>query len=87
VISDLATVPAPLSLLRLPKVIERVGLQRTAIYDGVKHGTFPAPVRLGRRCVAWPSDAIDRWVRERIAESRPTDPTVVAAMAREARKP
>lgn len=61
---------APLCLLRLPQVIERVGLRRTAIYDAVQRGTFPQPVRLGRRCVAWPSDVIDAWVRERIAQSR-----------------
>lgn len=61
---------APLCLLRLPQVKERVGLGRTAIYDGIKDGTFPAPIRLGRRCVAWPSDVVDRWVRERIAEAR-----------------
>ena len=68
--ADLATAAAPLSLLRLPQVIERVGMRRTAIYDGVSRGTFPRPIKLGRRCVAWPSDVIDAWVRERIAESR-----------------
>jgi prophage regulatory protein len=61
---------APLCLLRLPQVIERVGLRRTAIYDGIKLGTFPSPIKLGRRCVAWSSDVIDTWVRERIAQSR-----------------
>jgi len=59
---------APLCLLRLPDVIARVGLRRTAIYDGVRLGTFPAPIRLGRRCVAWPSDAVDLWVKEQIAK-------------------
>ena len=61
---------APLCLLRLPQVKARVGLQRTAIYDGIKLVTFPQPIKLGRRCVAWPSDVIDTWVRERIAQSR-----------------
>ena len=59
---------APLCLLRLPQVMERVGLRRTAIYDMVKRGTFPAGIRLGRRCVAWPSDAVDEWVRSCIKE-------------------
>jgi prophage regulatory protein len=58
----------PLRLLRLPDVSARVGLRRTAIYDMIKRGTFPAGIRLGRRCVAWPSDAVDQWVRARIAE-------------------
>jgi len=62
-----ATTSAPLCLLRMPDVIARVGLRRTAIYDMVKLGTFPAPVKLGRRCVAWPSDAVDAWVRAKVA--------------------
>jgi prophage regulatory protein len=61
---------ATLRLLRLPQVIEIVGLRRTAIYAAIKLGTFPAPIKLGRRCVAFPSDAIDAWVRDRIAEAR-----------------
>jgi prophage regulatory protein len=64
------TPAAPLCLLRLPAVLERVGLGRTAVYDAVAAGRFPAPIKLGRRCVAWPSDAIDQWVRDRIAEAR-----------------
>jgi prophage regulatory protein len=59
-----------LCLLRLPAVLERVGLRRTAIYDAIKAGTFPAPIKLGRRCVAWPSDAVEAWVMARIAEAR-----------------
>jgi len=62
---------APLCLLRLPEVIARVGLRRTAIYAAVKAGTFPAPIKLGRRCVAWSSAEIERWVRERVDEARP----------------
>jgi prophage regulatory protein len=65
-----ATAPAPLCLLRLPDVLKRVGLRRTAVYEAVAAGTFPAPIKLGRRCVAWPSDAIEAWVRARIAEAR-----------------
>ena len=37
--------------LRLPSVIEIVGIQRTAIYDRIKKGTFPAPISLGPRAV------------------------------------
>jgi prophage regulatory protein len=66
--ADLATAAAPLCLLRLPDVRARVGLGRSAIYDGVARGTFPAPVRLGSRCVAWPEHEINAWVAARIAE-------------------
>ena len=30
---DVATAAAPLCLLRLPQVLERVGLRRTSVYD------------------------------------------------------
>jgi prophage regulatory protein len=63
-------VATPLCLLRLPEVLVRTGMGRTMVYDAIKAGKFPAPIRLGRRCVAWPSDAVEQWVRETIAEAR-----------------
>jgi len=58
------------SLLRLPSVISRTGYSRSSLYALIKQGQFPAPVSLGRRAVAWPSDEIDRWIAERIEQSR-----------------
>ena len=58
------------ALLRLPTVMELTGLSRSAIYQRVKERTFPAPVSLGARAVAWPEAEVDRWIREKIAESR-----------------
>ena len=60
----------PQSLLRLPEVKRRTGLGRTSIYDAVARGKFPAPVKLSERAVAWPSDAVSRWIDARIAASR-----------------
>jgi len=56
----------PGKLLRLPSVEDRTGLKKSSIYAGGKAGTFPAPVRLSARAVAWREDEIDRWVSERI---------------------
>jgi prophage regulatory protein len=56
-------------LLRLPAVEERCGLRKTAIYDLVKRGKFPAPIRLTERTSAWSSQAVDGWIAERIAQS------------------
>lgn len=47
--------------LRLPAVIEMVGLQRTAIYGRIKAGTFPKPVQLGPRAVAWDERELAEW--------------------------
>lgn len=53
------------SLLRLPTVIERVGLCRSSLYRRVAEGTFPPPIKLGARAVAWDSCAIDAWIEAR----------------------
>jgi prophage regulatory protein len=53
-------------LLRLPSVIARVGLKKSTLYEAIKRNEFPAPLRLGRRAVCWPSSAIDTWIAERI---------------------
>lgn len=52
--------------LRLPEVKRAVGYGRTAIYQKVKSGEFPAPISLGARAVAWTSDSIESWIESRI---------------------
>ena len=54
--------------LRLPEVISRIGFRRTAIYQKIAEGTFPAPVKLGPRAVAWVSEEIKDWMDARVAE-------------------
>ena len=41
------------TLLRRPQVQQRTGLSRTTLYEYIKDGEFPAPVRLGARAVGW----------------------------------
>lgn len=62
-----AAVPAkPGKLLRLPDVEARTALKKSSIYAGVKSHTFPTPVRLAARAVAWHEADIDRWICERV---------------------
>ena len=56
----------PQRLLRLPEVESLVGIRKSSIYEGVKAGTFPAPIKLSRRAVCWPAASIDAWITERI---------------------
>jgi prophage regulatory protein len=56
----------PQRLLRLPEVCSLVGLGKSSIYEGVKAGTFPAPIKLSRRAVVWPAATIDVWITEKI---------------------
>lgn len=51
----------PRQFLRLPAVISAVGIGRSTIYDRIKAGTFPAPVQLGPRAVAWDAAEISKW--------------------------
>lgn len=57
---------SPQRLLRLPEVESLVGLRKSSIYEGVKSGTFPAPIKLSRRAVCWPAASIDAWITDRI---------------------
>lgn len=58
------------TILRRKQVEARVGLSRSTIYLRITRGEFPAPVSLGVRAVGWTSDSIDRWIADRIAQSR-----------------
>jgi prophage regulatory protein len=56
----------PLRLLaRLPVVLRVTGLGRSTIYSWIADGSFPVPVRLGPRAVAWRWSDLDRWTQSR----------------------
>ena len=45
------------------KVVENVtGLSRSSIYAKIAEGTFPRPVQIGARAVAWRSSDIRAWM-------------------------
>ncbi len=54
--------------LRLPEVLARVGMKKSAVYAWVREGRFPAPVTLSARCVVWPETEIEAWQQARLAE-------------------
>jgi prophage regulatory protein len=58
------------SLLRLPEVKAVTGLSKTSIYDLIREKSFPAPVRLGPRAVAWLKSEIRQWAVQRVHASR-----------------
>lgn len=60
----------PTRLIRLPEVKARVGLSRSSIYQRISENTFPAPVRLGARSVAWNEASIDSWINDRLEGGR-----------------
>ncbi|WP_429407727.1 helix-turn-helix transcriptional regulator [Paraburkholderia sp. MM5482-R1] len=56
-----------LCLRRLPDVCRLTGLRKSSIYAMINVGSFPAPVRIGPRAVAWRDDDIGRWIETRLS--------------------
>lgn len=54
-------------LLRRKEVENRTGKSRSAIYEGIKKGTFPAPAPIGGKSVAWLEADIEAWIAKCIA--------------------
>jgi prophage regulatory protein len=53
-------------MLRRKEVEQITGRSRSAIYEGMAAGTFPKPVKIGARAVAWPESVIRAWIAERM---------------------
>lgn len=70
-----------MAFLRLPEVKRRTGLSRSSIYLRIKTGDFPAPIKLGGRAVGWVEEEITAWARDRVLESRPNSPDLIALPA------
>lgn len=61
----------PDSLLRLPEVVRRTGLSKSAVYQLIRDNRFPAPLPLyGQRARAWAESEVSVWIAERIANAR-----------------
>ena len=57
-----------LKVLRLPDVMDRVGLGSSFIYLLIQRKEFPKPMRLGKRAVGWPEAEVNAWLEERLAQ-------------------
>jgi prophage regulatory protein len=55
-------------LIRLPEVESLTGYKRSRIYDFVKSGNFPQPLKIGPRATAWIESEIQGWINERIEQ-------------------
>ncbi|GIV53099.1 MAG: hypothetical protein KatS3mg038_3620 [Candidatus Kapaibacterium sp.] len=47
-----------------------IGVCRHTIYQWVRTGKFPEPVKLGPRASAWRVEDIERWIAERPTKKR-----------------
>jgi prophage regulatory protein len=58
------------AFLRRKDVQIRTGLARSTIYLYVQQGSFPKPVTLGPRAVAWLESEVSAWITERVRIAR-----------------
>lgn len=54
--------PRKSRLIRLPEVMSRVGLRRSAIYQRMSEGTFPRSRSLGAKCAVWVEVEVEEWI-------------------------
>jgi prophage regulatory protein len=56
-----------ITFLRRPTVEARTGRKRSALYQAISDGTFPKPVQIGARAVAWPEHEVQAVQAARLA--------------------
>lgn len=52
-----------ISLVKLAQVRAETHKSTSTIYKGVREKTFPAPIKIGGRAVAWTRDSLEAWKR------------------------
>lgn len=54
-------------IMRLPEVVNTVGLSRPSIYRLIKERAFPAQVPLGTSSVGWMRSEVEAWIAQRVS--------------------
>jgi prophage regulatory protein len=74
-----------MQFLRIRKVTDMVGFSKTTLYAHVRDGSFPKPITLGPKSVAFlESDVLD-WMQRKIAQENSNSETRRALAQRAAR--
>lgn len=50
-------------LLPIHEIERRTGLCRSYVYEKIRDGTFPRPVKVGKRAVRWRERDITAWIQ------------------------
>lgn len=79
-----------IALMRIAQLLAATGLSRSSVYaknnpnSSQFDPTFPKPVPLGARAVAWPSNEVEAWIQSRIDAARSVPVEAVARKTRRA---
>lgn len=57
-------------LIRMPEVLSKTGFKKSWVYLLISSNSFPKPIKIGARAIAFVEAEIDEWVEERINEYR-----------------
>lgn len=57
-------------LIRMAEVLSKTGFKKAWIYQLISNESFPKPIKLGSRAVAFIEDEVDQWIVERVNKSR-----------------
>ncbi len=60
-------------VIKLPEVLAIVKCSKAKVYSEIKKGSFPRPIKLGDRAVAWLMDDVREWLDQRIKLSKQDD--------------
>ena len=52
------------AILRLSQVESVTGFKKSKIYQMIKEGAFPAPVKMGPKSSGWYSDLVQNWIND-----------------------
>ncbi len=69
-IDGLLSPPAPPPLERLigrKEVLILIGISNATLWRWIKAGRFPAPMKIGKKKVAWRSSVLAHWITQRTA--------------------
>jgi prophage regulatory protein len=62
-----AATTQPITMLRLPTVLQRRGRQKSAHHNDVREGLWTKPVKPGRRMSLWPESEVNQLLAAEIA--------------------
>jgi prophage regulatory protein len=54
--------------MRIEQVCFSTGFKKPTIYEWMRQGKFPRPIKIGRSA-RWPSSDVEKWIAEKIAEA------------------
>lgn len=67
---NLSPTVSELCFIRLSEVLTICGKSRTSVYESIKKGNFPAPIKLGGRSSAWVKSEVLQWAQDCVDISR-----------------